>query len=236
MSDTQAPPGPGGESADAGLIRPTGVIESLDVSVREDVHKLRKGAVGLSGVLFLTLTGSAPISAMLFNTPISVGFGNGIGTPAGFLVATIVLRSLTGAALVILPLLVTVLIEFGLMAGFGVSLNPSTATISAMSVGIGADYAIYLLYRFREEYQQRRFVEPALAETLRTSGRAVLFVALAIGGGYGTLALSGFEPFRVTGIFVMLTMTVSCLSALLLMMSCMVALRPRFVFAGSGAV
>jgi amino acid transporter len=62
-----------------------------DVSTRTDVHHLHKGAVGLLGVLFLTVTGSAPISAMLFNTPISVGFGNGIGTPAGFLFATIVL-------------------------------------------------------------------------------------------------------------------------------------------------
>src|SRR5437764_11206614 len=67
------------------------VIDSVDVSTRSDVHKLHGGAIGLWGVLFLTVTGSAPISAMLFNTPISVGFGNGIGTPAGFAVATIVL-------------------------------------------------------------------------------------------------------------------------------------------------
>jgi amino acid transporter len=67
------------------------VVESVDVGQRDDVHKLRPGAVGLVGVLFLTVTGSAPISAMLFNTPISVGFGNGIGTPAGFMFATVVL-------------------------------------------------------------------------------------------------------------------------------------------------
>ena len=67
------------------------VVESMDVSQRDDVHKLHGGAVGLMGVLFLTVTGSAPISAMLFNTPISMGFGNGLGTPAGFLFATIVL-------------------------------------------------------------------------------------------------------------------------------------------------
>ena len=67
------------------------VIDSVDVSSRDDVHKLHGGAVGLWGVLFLTVTGSAPISAMLFNTPISVGFGNGIGTPAGFMFATVVL-------------------------------------------------------------------------------------------------------------------------------------------------
>ena len=58
---------------------------------REDVHKLRKHAVGLGGVLFLTVTGSAPISAMLFNTPIVVGYGQGVGAPAAFMVATVVL-------------------------------------------------------------------------------------------------------------------------------------------------
>ena len=63
----------------------------FDVSQRTDMPALRKHAVGLAGVLFLTVTGSAPISAMLFNTPIAVGYGNGLGTPAAFLFATIVL-------------------------------------------------------------------------------------------------------------------------------------------------
>ncbi len=67
------------------------VVESVDVSQRDDVHLLHGGAVGLLGVLFLTVTGSAPISAMLFNTPLSVGYGNGIGTPAGFMFATVIL-------------------------------------------------------------------------------------------------------------------------------------------------
>src|SRR5437764_4301409 len=67
------------------------VVESVDVSQRTDVFKLKPGAVGLAGVLFLTVTGAAPISAMLFNTPIAVGFGNGIGAPAGFWIAAVVL-------------------------------------------------------------------------------------------------------------------------------------------------
>ena len=62
-----------------------------DVSQRTDVAKLRKGAIGLGGVLFLTVTGSAPISAMLFNVPILVGYGQGAGAPAAFIFATIVL-------------------------------------------------------------------------------------------------------------------------------------------------
>jgi amino acid transporter len=56
-----------------------------------EADRLKGGAVGLWGVLFLTVTGAAPISAMLFNTPLSVGYGNGLGTPAGFAFATIIL-------------------------------------------------------------------------------------------------------------------------------------------------
>jgi len=67
------------------------MAEDYDVSQRAEVPKLRKHAIGLGGVLFLTVTGSAPISAMLFNTPIVVGYGQGVGAPAAFLFATIVL-------------------------------------------------------------------------------------------------------------------------------------------------
>src|SRR5215470_7573288 len=77
----------GGEAARTA----TGVPEDFDVSRRSDVAKLRRGAVGLGGVLFLTVTGAAPISAMMFNTPIVVGFGQGIGAPAAFMFATVVL-------------------------------------------------------------------------------------------------------------------------------------------------
>jgi amino acid transporter len=91
MSDTREQSPAGGDSSAAGGPRKTTDVESVDISQRADVPKLRKNAVGLFGVLFLTVTGAAPISAMMFNTPISVGFGNGIGTPAGFMFAAVIL-------------------------------------------------------------------------------------------------------------------------------------------------
>ena len=148
---------------------------------------------------------------------------------AVFLMSALVLQSFVGGALVVLPLCMTVLVEFALMAVLGISLNPSTATISAMAVGIGADYAIYLLYRLRDEYARCGLVEPALRETLSTSGRAVIIVAVAISAGYASLLLSDFAPFRITGLLVTITMMVSCLSALA-MTGLAVALRPRFLF------
>jgi len=56
-----------------------------------EVERLRSNAVGLTGVLFMTVATAAPITAMLANVPIAVGSGNGQFAPAGYLVATIVL-------------------------------------------------------------------------------------------------------------------------------------------------
>jgi amino acid transporter len=52
---------------------------------------LQPKAVRLTGVLFMTLTGAAPMTAMLLNVPVAVGNGTGFGAPAGFLVAILVL-------------------------------------------------------------------------------------------------------------------------------------------------
>ncbi len=77
----------------AGAVEPLAQAEAdiFDISTRSDVPMLRKHAVGLAGVLFLTVTGSAPISAMLFNSPLVIGYGNGLGGPAAFIFATVIL-------------------------------------------------------------------------------------------------------------------------------------------------
>ena len=70
---------------------PTNSSAGIDISSRGDVSKLQGKAVGLVGVLFLTVTGAAPESAMLGNVPFAAGYGTGLHTPAAFLLATIVL-------------------------------------------------------------------------------------------------------------------------------------------------
>ncbi|MEY4171328.1 MAG: hypothetical protein RLZ94_2401, partial [Actinomycetota bacterium] len=56
-----------------------------------DSARLKAGAVGLVGVLLMAVANAAPITAMSFNVPIAIGYGNGISASAGFLFATIVL-------------------------------------------------------------------------------------------------------------------------------------------------
>ena len=65
--------------------------DSYDVTKQTGVDLLQGKAIGLIGVLFLTVTGAAPMSAMLGNVPFAAGFGTGMYVPAAFLVATIVL-------------------------------------------------------------------------------------------------------------------------------------------------
>src|ERR687889_184893 len=76
---------------DPGLeVRHPGMIESVSVA-DAGVDRLKPNAVGLTGVIFVAVTGAAPISAMLFNVPFATGFGTGLYTPAAFLFATVIL-------------------------------------------------------------------------------------------------------------------------------------------------
>jgi len=76
---------------DSGVeVRHEGAVESVYAG-DAGVDRLKPNAIGLWGVIFVAVTGAAPISAMLFNVPFSVGFGTGLYTPAAFLFATVIL-------------------------------------------------------------------------------------------------------------------------------------------------
>jgi amino acid transporter len=71
-------------------VRHEGTVESVYAG-DSGVDRLKPNAVGLLGVIFVAVTGAAPISAMLFNVPFATGFGTGLYTPAAFLFATVIL-------------------------------------------------------------------------------------------------------------------------------------------------
>ncbi|HIE65141.1 MAG: MMPL family transporter [Nitrospira sp.] len=146
-----------------------------------------------------------------------------------FLIIAFVRRSFLGGIFVLIPLSLSVLINFAVMGFAGVALGIGTAAITAMAVGIGADYEIYLIFRFREEYLKRGNIEEAVRITLQTSGKAIIFVALAVSSGYALLAFSGFY-LHMEGILVPLAMLTSCLGALIILPALVVVFKPNFVF------
>ncbi|PYM56751.1 MAG: RND transporter [Candidatus Rokuibacteriota bacterium] len=171
-------------------------------------------------------------TAALTETIVNEKLLNIIQISAVILVITsLVFRSLTAGVLVLVPLAVAVLANFGLMGLLGIRLNIATSVISAMAVGLGADYAIYLVYRLREELRQGRDEAVAVRVALTTAGKATLFVASAVAGGYGLLALSwGFNIHIWFAILIVSAMLTSCLAALTLLPSLILTFRPRFIF------
>src|SRR5690242_20411258 len=67
------------------------VLDRDENEKKSEIHRLKPNAVGIVGVMFMAVATAAPITAMVGNVPIAVGFGNGSFAPAGYLVATIVL-------------------------------------------------------------------------------------------------------------------------------------------------
>ena len=148
-----------------------------------------------------------------------------------FIISSLIFRSLVAGMLVLLPLLVAVLANFGLMGWSGIPLNISTSLISAMAVGIGADYAIYLIYRLREELNMGTDEITAVRNVLGTAGQAILFVAISVSAGYGVLLLSfGYNIHKWLAILIAEAMIMSSLSALLLIPALILTFRPDFIF------
>ena len=50
-----------------------------------------------------------------------------------------------------IPLAIAVPALFGLMGTFGIELNVVTAMLSSIMIGVGVDYTVHFLWRFREE-------------------------------------------------------------------------------------
>ncbi|MBC7984986.1 MAG: MMPL family transporter, partial [Candidatus Obscuribacterales bacterium] len=146
-----------------------------------------------------------------------------------FVLASLAFRSFVGGLLVVIPLAAIVFMNLGLMGWFGVPLDMGTASITAMVMGIGADYEIYMLFRLREEYNRYGDLNRALQASLLTSGKAVLFVALSIAGGYSALLISDFRFYPRLGSTMMMTMAISAVLSLLLLRALVAMLRPRFI-------
>ncbi|MFI0089638.1 APC family permease [Streptomyces bobili] len=68
-----------------------GIAPAARTSDPGTVHRLKPNAVGLLGVVFMAVATAAPITAMTGNVPFMVSSGNGIGAPASYLVAMVVL-------------------------------------------------------------------------------------------------------------------------------------------------
>lgn len=66
----------------------------------------------------------------------------------------------------------------------------------AVLFGIGTDYCILLLSRFKEELAHQEELFPAIAETYRTAGKTVFYSGLAVLAGFAAIGLSTFNLYQ----------------------------------------
>jgi len=147
-----------------------------------------------------------------------------------YLVSSAIMRSPAAGLYVVTPIVVTMIVLFGTLGWTGVRLDMGSASVIAMAAGVGADYAIYFLYRLREEHHRLGDDAQAVGAALQTSGRAVLFVASSIAAGFGCMAWSPYLGMRLFGTLMPAAMVVSCLAALSIMPVLVLRFRPRFIF------
>jgi len=148
-----------------------------------------------------------------------------------FLLSSLVFRSLLAGALILTPLVATVLANFGFMGLFGIPLNVPNSLVAAMAVGVGADYSIYLAFRLREELRSNLSEGEAFRRAFMSAGKAIIFVSTAVAGGFGVLVTSrGFSVHVWMGLLIALAMLVSAFATLTLFTSLVLTLRPRFIF------
>lgn len=154
---------------------------------------------------------------------------------AVFVVSALVFRSVFAGLLILVPLVAAVAVNFGVMGLLGIPLQIGTALVSAMAVGIGADYGIYMSFRMREELRRASGSEKeekkALEKAFQSAGKATLFVSSAVAGGFGVLVFSyGFMVHLYLGFLVSLAMLVSSFAALTLFPALIFKYRPKFIF------
>ena len=113
----------------------------------------------------------------------------------------ITLRRPVLGIIAVAPIVLVLIWVLGTMALLGIPYTLITSIVTALSIGIGVDYTIHMIHRYREEFSGLRNPERAATRTLATTGSALLGSALTTALGFGVLIASptaGSQQFGIT--------------------------------------
>ena len=135
-------------------------------------------------------------------------------------------RSLTLAVLGIVPNLLAAGAVLGAMGLLSIPLDLMTITVAAITIGIAVDNAIHYIYRFREEFAERRDYIATLHVCHANIGKAVFYTSTTIIIGFSILVLSNFLPTIYFGLLTGLAMSIALLAALTLLPKLILVMKP----------
>lgn len=105
----------------------------------------------------------------------------------------ITFRSIAATICIVLPLILTSILGNALMAFLGIGMKVATLPVIALGVGIGVDYGIYIYSRLESFLRAGLPLQEAYYETLKSTGKAVLFTGLCLAVGVATWMFSAIK-------------------------------------------
>ncbi|HXV32833.1 MAG TPA: MMPL family transporter, partial [Gaiellaceae bacterium] len=117
-----------------------------------------------------------------------------------FGVAALAMRSVRLAAVSVIPIALVIVWLLGFMAAFDYSINVVTATIAAVSVGVGIDFSIHYTMRYREQLGTSSSRLDGVRAAAEGTGTALVLSGLTSIVGFGVLALAPMPIFAAYGL------------------------------------
>lgn len=178
--------------------------------------------------LTLRLAGDAAVSQAMIAAVVRTQVGSLALSLLGIFALTALLnRSALWGLCCALPPSFAVLLSFAAMGWLGIPLGVATSMFAGMTLGVGVDYSIHLLARWRRLHAAGLPREEALAATLSAVGPAIAIDAASVGLGFAVLLLSQVPVnARLGGLLVLCV--ASCLAATLLVVPGLVCLAPAW--------
>ncbi len=126
-------------------------------------------------------------------------------------------RSLPATICIVLPLVLTSVMGNALMAFLGIGMKVATLPVIALGVGVGVDYGIYIYSRLESFLRAGMPLQEAYYETLRSTGKAVLFTGLCLAIGVATWIFSAIKFQADMGLMLTFMFLVNMIGAMLLL-------------------
>ena len=145
-----------------------------------------------------------------------------------FLITAVMFRSPAAGLFCSIPVAIATMLNFSLMGAANIPLGVTTALLSGMGIGIGVDYAIHFVSRYKYLSNTTTDHRQRIQITLGTAGRAILFNAVVVVAGFMVLQASNFPPSRSLGILVSISMVTSFLGAVTVLPACLAVFKPKF--------
>ncbi len=134
-----------------------------------------------------------------------------------FALLALKLRSLRGGLMGLAPIVLAVVLIFGIMGVSGIPINVATVLVGAIALGIGIDYSIHFSVRFSTYYRGPESAAEAVTKTIQTTGLAIIINVLAVTMGFIALRFANLVPLRQFGVLTAIAMVGSGAGALTLL-------------------